>query len=94
MKKTAELGSVLKKLLRDLHIEKKVYQNQALLVWNEVVGEKISKISHAESVENGILFVHVENPSWRTELSYLKRDIINRLNNRIGMNIITDIILK
>ncbi len=94
MKKAAELGSVLNKVLRDLHIEKKVYQSQAMLVWNEVVGEKISRISHAKKVENGILFVHVENPSWRTELSYLKRDIITRLNKKIGMNVITDIILK
>ncbi len=94
MKNVAELGSVLSRVLRDLHIEKRVYQSRALLVWNEVVGEKISRISHPEKVENGILFVHVKSPSWRTELIYLKRDIINRLNKKIGVNVITDIIFK
>jgi len=94
MKKAAELGSVLNRILRDLHIEKKVYQSQALLFWSEVVGEKISRISRAEKVENGILFIHVDSPSWRTELIYLKRDIINRLNKKIGVNVITDIMFK
>ncbi|NOY78977.1 MAG: DUF721 domain-containing protein [Calditrichaeota bacterium] len=94
MKRAAELGSVLNRILKDLHIEKKVYQSQALLLWSEVVGEKISKISRAERVDNGILFVRVDSPSWRTELIYLKRDIIHRLNKKIGVNVITDIRFK
>ena len=94
MKTATDLGSILNKVLRDLNIEKRVYQSQALIIWNDVVGEKISKISSPEKVENGILFVGVKSPSWRMELIYLKRDIIHRLNTKIGVNAIKDIIFK
>lgn len=92
MKRPYELGTVINKVLRDLHIEKKVYQSQALVVWNEAVGEKISKISKPERVVNGKLFVRVDSPSWRIELIHLKGSIIKRLNTRIGVDAITDII--
>ncbi len=85
------LGQALKKLLRDLEIENQVYQFQAINFWPQIVGDKIARVTKAEKVEHQILFVKVSNDSWRNELFYLKREIIEKLNAKIGQKIIKDI---
>lgn len=85
------LGQALKKLLSDLGIEDNVTNYQVINLWPEVVGKKIAKVSAAEKIENKILFVKVTNDSWRNELTYHKKKIVEKLNNKIGKRIIEDI---
>lgn len=85
------LGQALKKLISELGIEDNVIKFQAINLWPEVVGSRIAKISTAEKVENNIMFVKVTNDSWRNELIYHKKNIIDKLNNRIGKRVIEDI---
>ncbi len=94
MRSAAPIGSLLDKILRDLHIEKKVYQSQALGLWSKAVGAKISAVTKPERVENGKLFVRVESPTWRMELILIKQKIIDRLNREIGSRVISDILFK
>ncbi len=85
------LEQALKELIKDLGIEDNILQNQAVHLWSEVVGKRIAKISHAERINRNILFVKVLNDSWRNELIYLKKNIIERLNKRIGKRVVEDI---
>ena len=68
-----------------------VNQNTAIVLWNEVVGEKISKNTEAISVEHGILTVTVSNPTWRQELVFKQQEIINQLNTKLGQNTIKEV---
>ena len=43
-------------------------------------------------VEDGKMFVQVHSSSWRTELVFMKSDIVRRLNQRVGRRIIQDIV--
>ena len=86
-----KLEQAIKSLIKDLGIETQVLENQVLNVWEIVVGKRISEISKAEKVENRILFVKVLNSSWRNELLYHKRDIIDKLNKKIGKKVVDDI---
>lgn len=85
------LAQALGQLLKDLGIENEVLLNQAVHLWPEIVGKRIAKISHAEKIDGNILFVKVQNDSWRNELVFLKKDIIERLNKRIGKKLVEDI---
>ena len=85
------LEQAIKKLIKDLGIENKVLENQVLNVWAIVVGKRISEISKAEKVENKVLFVKVLNSSWRNELLYHKRNIIDKLNKKIGKKVVEEI---
>ena len=85
------LGQALKELIKDLGIEGEVIHHQAVQLWPEVVGKKIATISQAEKIDGKILFIKVNNDSWRNELVFLKRDIIERLNKRIGKKVVEDL---
>ena len=85
------LGKALQQLIKDLGIEHQVLYHQAILLWPDIVGKRIAMVSSAEKIDHKILFVKVTNDSWRNELIYLKRDIIEKLNKRLGRRVIEDI---
>ena len=47
--------------------------------WEKIVGEKISEHARPDHISGDILFIKVDNPAWKTELSML----YTTLNERI-----------
>ncbi|MFC1563891.1 DUF721 domain-containing protein [candidate division KSB1 bacterium] len=90
--KPESLGGILKKLFSDIGIDKSLKQQEAVLIWEEVVGDAISKVSTPESVEHGRLYVKVQNNVWKQEIHYHKLEIIKRINERLRKEVIKDII--
>ena len=85
------LSKSLSILLKSLGIENKIKQNEIIVRWPEIVGEKLSKVTTADKIENGILFVRVTNSAWRNELIYMKSEIINRIYSSLNTDLIRDI---
>ena len=88
------LGSLISDSLKSLNLERQVKEHSCLLIWDEVVGEKVSGAAQPEFVKDGQLFVITKSPVWANELMFYKSDIISRLNKRIGGQVIKDIIFK
>ena len=86
-----KLNTTIKTFLNKHGLKKGVNQNTAIVLWGEVVGEKISKNTEAISVEHGILTVTVSNPTWRQELVFKQQEIINQLNTKLGQNTIKEV---
>ena len=86
-----KLNTTINSFLNKHGLKKVVNQNTAIVLWNEVVGEKISKNTEAISVEHGILTVTVSNPTWRQELVFKQREIIKQLNTKLGQNTIKEV---
>ena len=66
-------------------------QENAVVLWGDVVGDVVSEVTKAEKVEAGTLVVRVETSVWRQELHMQKREIIKKLNKKIGTNAIKEI---
>ena len=86
-----KLNTTIKTFLNKHGLKKGVNQNTAIVLWNEIVGEKISKNTEAISVEHGILTVTVSNPTWRQELVFKQQEIIKQLNTKLGQNTIKEV---
>ena len=86
-----KLNTSIQNYLESYGLKKGVKQNSAILYWEEVVGEKISKNTEPQSVEHGTLTVSVSNPAWRQELVFKKNEIIKQLNKKIGENTIKEV---
>ncbi len=87
-------GEVLEKLFNKLSIDKKLKEVNALKLWEEVTGEKISQHSFPLFVRKGNLFVRVDNSGWLTQLTYLKHEIISELNDSLGKESIKNIYFR
>lgn len=60
--------------------------------WHKVVGDRIASYANPLRVRDSILFVRVENASWRNELVFMKGKIIKELNQSVKANVIKDIV--
>ena len=59
--------------------------------WAEEVGELIARRAQPSGFRNGILFVTVATQSWMQELQFMKEKVRERLNTRLGAELVRDI---
>lgn len=87
---TKSLAESVELLIDKLGFRKKMKEQQILQDWSAIVGPQISKVSKAEKVYEGVLYVRVASSSWRTELMFQKHAILKQIEQRYGKNVITD----
>ena len=85
------LGEAIEELVQSLGIKKKLHEYEAVLQWERVVGEQIAKVATATRITKGVLFVKVKTSTWRNELTIRKPEIIKKINDTIGEEIVNDI---
>jgi len=74
--------------------EKRLQEGKIWLVWEGTVGPAIAAQARPTGFRDGVLTVTVANAPWMQQLTFLKRDIMARLNTRLGCNLVTDIYLR
>ena len=72
-------------------IKSALNQEAAVILWGAAVGKVVSSVTKAEKVQSGTLVVRVDTPVWRQELHMQKKEIINKINKKIGTKAIGDI---
>ena len=82
------LGTALRRILEQLGMDDRLGEQHALEIWNQVVGEKISSVTKARTIKNGLMTIEVVNPSWKQELTYLAPDILAKLNRTLGKGLV------
>ena len=88
------LGDLIPALLEKLGLAQGLHDRQVVERWPEVVGPKIAEVTVAERIKDGKLWVSVSHPAWRNELTFMKRELIDRLNAAMGEEIVKDIIFR
>ena len=86
-----QLKKAIKKAISESGFEKEIQQENAVSVWGDVVGDVVSKVTDAISVDKGVLVVKTKSATWRQELYMQKKDIIDKINNKIGSTAIKEI---
>ncbi len=89
-----KIGSLLPALLEKLGLSAGIRNHQLLDRWGEIVGKKIAEVSSAERLIDGKLWVSVRHPAWRNELTFMKQELIDKVNEAFGEKIVKDIIFR
>ncbi|MBN1781994.1 DUF721 domain-containing protein [bacterium] len=87
------LGNILKTAIHDLGIEAPVQRYKAIALWPEIVGPGIAEVTEPKSMSGTKLIVRVTNDVWRHELLYHLPEIIVKINKRLGIQAVEEIIL-
>lgn len=85
------IGLALDELIQSLGIQPKLKEYEAVLQWEAAVGEQIARVTMAMRITQGTLFVKVTTGVWRYELTLRKKEIIQRLNTKLGSEVVRDI---
>ena len=82
------LGDEVNKLIKGI----KKARKSKFIFWEDVVGEKISKVAVPVKSKNGVLFVKVEDAIWRFELNRRKIELVQKINEKLKKNEIKEIV--
>ena len=85
------LSDLLQMVLRKEGFETPLLQRRLVASWDTVVGPTISRYTSDKLIKNQTLFVKINNPALRQDLSMMRQKLVQRLNSQVGSFIISDI---
>ena len=86
-----KISDLMRVIIRQNGLETPLLQKRLIEAWDNVVGELIAKYTTEKYIRNQDLCVHIENPALRSEVSMMKTELIRKLNNAVGGQIIREI---
>jgi len=92
--KIRKVSDILKDFLRENKLDIRLKERQIIDSWEELMGKTISRATKKIYIRETKLFVIVSSSVIRNELHMLKTDIVKKLNERAGEDIITELVLR
>lgn len=78
------VGFSIRRALASLGIDEAAERHRALPLWDEVVGPQLAAHARAVAVRGDVLEVAVPDSIWANQIAFMKADLLQRLNLRLG----------
>lgn len=89
-----KIGSLLNDFMRANNLQQGYGEYKIKKSWNELLGKQVAKTTKSLYIKERKLFVKLHSSVMRNELTMMKDEILIRLNETAGGNIIDDIIIR
>lgn len=90
--RTATAADGVRKLMKTLGLADRLTSRQVLDAWKEIAGEFFALHSSPQYLKDGVLYVHVLQPTVHFELDRVwKRELLDKLKNRFGNRVVREI---
>jgi predicted nucleic acid-binding Zn ribbon protein len=86
------LKEVIEQYLKETPLHRKFQERHLMECWYELLGKTVTKNTKKLYIRKDILYVQLTSSVLRNELFMMKGDIISKLNERVGEQIITGIV--
>ena len=91
MRGVEPIGKILKEVIDELGVTRRLAEQRAVVEWSEIVGPKVAEHSRALRIEGGRLVVEVPSTVWAQELSLMRRTIRQKINRRLGIRTVENL---
>jgi len=85
------MGEVLGEFFKRTGMNRRIQEQRILNCWEKAVGEGVAEKTQPVSVKNRVLQVKVVNSVWMQELQFMKRLIMQKLQQHTGSDILRDL---
>ncbi len=68
-------------------------EQRASFLWTEIVGPTINRFTTRRYITNGVLHVYISSAPLKSELSFLTETLKNRINDAVGRQVVTSIVI-
>jgi predicted nucleic acid-binding Zn ribbon protein len=94
MRRPAVVSDLLRALLRGTPAEKRIKEGEIWLVWEDAVGSRIASHAQPAAFRDGTLTLTVDSAPWMQQLSFLKHEIVAKVNDQLGEGMVKDLYMK
>jgi len=88
---TETLGTAIQRFLKSEGIDKKLREVKVVRQWEDIIGRSVARATESIAIRNGVLHVKLNSPIVRQELSMIKSEIVKRMNQMAGMQVVTSV---
>lgn len=74
--------------------EKRLREGRIWLVWEKAVGSRIAAHASPATFREGTLTINVDSAPWMQQLTFLKPQLIAKVNAELGEELVVDIYMK
>lgn len=85
------VADALRQVLQRIDPERRLAVYRVWVFWEDVVGAAVAARAQPASFRDGVLSVRVGGAAWMQELQFMKEEVRERLNARLGAELIRDI---
>ena len=85
------VGTLIRKFLRQEGLETPLNEKRLVDAWAEVMGPTIASMSKAQFIKNQVLYVEVTSAPLRQQLMMGRMQLVTKLNQHVGAQVITNI---
>lgn len=85
------ITDILVSYLRENGLEKTMLEHRLIQLWPEAMGEQVARLTGKIEIRNGVLYVSIRSASLRTQLFECRSDVVKKLNQVAGGDVIQDI---
>jgi len=91
---TSTIKDLIEAFMKRSGADKKIAENRLIRAWDELLGKTVGRYTRNVYIKDRKLYVSISSSIVKAELHMIKDQLINRLNEKAGKNIIDDIILR
>ncbi|MBS1638362.1 MAG: DUF721 domain-containing protein [Bacteroidetes bacterium] len=92
--KYIKLGDAISQMFKEENLEEKYSVFAVRNAWKEIAGDLIARHTREIRYHKKVLFVVISSDVIRNELSYNKKDLIEKINKFCGKRLVEELILK
>lgn len=89
-----KIDDLLKSFVKENKLEKGLDKVNVEAAWRDLMGNGVNNYTNSVKLHQDTLYVELSSSVLREELSYGKDKIVNMLNEALGKNLITKLILR
>ncbi len=76
------LKNVLESVLKECKLDADIDAYKVFSCWGEIAGPIVANHSRPVRLNGDVLYVEVDDPIWLSQLRYMKRDILQKIDKR------------
>lgn len=88
------VGDILQKSLKAYRKKKDLGMIKIWDLWEDAVGKEIAENAKPAAFKGDVLLVHVNSSPWMHHLQFLKKDIIDKINSKMGKDMVGELKFK
>ncbi len=91
---TQKISDVIRESLREMQIDRKLKEVNIVSQWESLMGRTVASRTSKIYIRNHTLYIHVTSSVMKNELMMLRQDIVSRLNEKAGEQLIDEIVIR
>ena len=91
---TEPLSDLIKKAIKDNNLSDGIDKVRVKTIWKDVTGTYISNATTEIYVYSSKLFIKVSSSIIRSEIMLIRTELVKRINNELGREFITEIVIR